>query len=232
MSAQPNATSERSGADQRPSAADENSTVKANPADDPNVHEAAHSAQLELEQLTQLWQQAPTDAEALLRSVKARSASLRSWHYFEIGLTLLALGLLFNALRAPLNNAMWFFVIVSLPSVIWLQWLTSKIRLSARDVQAHDAQSLLALAIKQCQAEIRLADLTRKCCHFASLFGAVWLPWLVISSRPLQGHDLFLVPFAIIWWVGWLSLMYAWAIRKLQRETDRIKGLKSKLYLD
>jgi hypothetical protein len=209
--------------------ADENSAVDANVLDELNTRDAEHSDKFELDQLTQLWQQTPVDAEALLRSVKAGSASQRARHYFEIGLTVLALGLLFNAMRTPMNSAMWFFVVVSLPGVVWLQWLTSKTRLSARYVQAHDAQSLLALAIKQCQAEIRLADLTRKCCYFAALFGAIWLPWLTAISWPLQGHDRFYVPFAIVWWISWLAVMRAWARRKHQRETERMRGLEAKV---
>jgi hypothetical protein len=195
-------------------------------------HSADNQSTAELEQLTRLWQQAPIDAEALLRSVKARSASQRIRHYVDICLCVLALALLIRAMQEPLNAAMWVFVVVSVPSIIWLQWLSTQTRLSARYLQAHDAQSLLALAMKQCRAEIRLAHLTQNCCYFVALFGAVWLPWLAVSSWPLVGHDRFFVPFSIFWWISWLTLMYAWAKRKQQREMERLKELEHRAQLD
>lgn len=189
--------------------------------------EMASSSELNLDELTQLWQQTPYDAEALLRSVQARSTSQRVKHYFEIGLTVLTVGLLLYAMRGPLNAVIWAFVLAGLPAVLWYQWLITTTRRSARYSEPHDAQSLLHLAMQQCLAEIRLAELARKCCLYAALFGAVWLPWLAISSWPLEGRDRTFVPFAFIWWIGWLAAMYWWADRKHKLEQEQLARLQS-----
>jgi hypothetical protein len=190
----------------------------------------ALSSPLNLDALSELWkQQAPIDSDALLRVVRARRRNQRIKNYLEVALTIATIGFLIYVMRKPLSAEMWAFVGVSLPSVIWLQWLTLKTRRQARYVEPQDAQSLIQIAIAQCQTEIRLAKITRRCCFYGAIFGAFWLPWLIASHWPLEGRDVIRIPFAVLWWVFWLGAMAFWAARKKRRETAQLSELQARV---